>query len=180
MVRTKLSFLFILWAAVLFSLSDLPAKAQNNDPMSPFQFLIGNWSGTGSGKPQEAISGSTSFTFELDRKTIVRKNRAEYAQSSGNASRLIHEDLMVIYQQPEDRKFYAMYFDNEGHVIRYNISFPVKQPSVVFESDAVEKAPRFRLVYELGTDGDLMSEFFIAPPGGEFKLYVKGAVKKVK
>jgi hypothetical protein len=36
----------------------------------------------------------------------------------------------------------------------------------------------FRLVYELLPDGALGTEFFIAPPGGEFKSYVKGTVKK--
>jgi hypothetical protein len=36
------------------------------------------------------------------------------------------------------------------------------------------------LFYELGNDGVLTNEFFIAPPGGEFMSYAKGALKKIE
>ena len=37
-----------------------------------------------------------------------------------------HSDLLYIY--PEGSGFKAIYFDNEGHVIHYAISFPARQP----------------------------------------------------
>lgn len=154
-------------------------EAQDKGPLTPFQFLVGTWSGAGSGKPGETITGSTTFSLELGGKVMVRKNRAEYAQASSGAPKTIHEDLMVIYLQSGDDKVQAIYFDNEGHVINYTASFPVRQPSVVFESMAAENSPRFRLVYEQGSDGVLTAEFFIAPPGSDFKSYVKGTVIKV-
>jgi hypothetical protein len=85
---------------------------------------------------------------------------------------------MIIYPTPGDANFRATYFDNEGHVIHYTLTFPAKQPAVVFESDASDKGPRFRLVNELSADGVMSTEFFVAPPGGEFKSYVKGTAKK--
>ncbi len=176
----KKFFLSAMLPAVLSSLLQPSADAQKKDPMAPLQFLVGTWSGIGSGKPGEAINGSTTFSRELDGNVIVRKNRAEYPPTSGGAAKNIHEDLMVIYQQPEDEKIHATYFDNEGHVINYTASFPARQPAVVFESTASEKSPRFRLLYELGSDDVLTSEFLIAPPGGEFRSYVKGTVKKEK
>jgi hypothetical protein len=48
----------------------------------------------------------------------------------------------------------------------------------VFESPRGEKGPLFRLVYVWGADGVLSIEFLIAPPGGEFKSYIKGTAKK--
>lgn len=158
-----------------------PAQAQSgkaNDPWAPFQFLVGHWSGTGSGQPGDVAAGSSSFSFDLGKNILVRKNRAELAPKPGEASGTVHEDLMIIYRQSGELPFLAIYFDNEGHVINYRVSFPAKQQSVVFESDASDKAPRFRFVYEMGPDGLLNSEFLIAPPGGEFKTYTQGKVKR--
>jgi hypothetical protein len=161
-----LSILIMMTAVVT---TPLPSASQGGDRWSQFQFLIGNWSGVGSGQPGEAVSGATSFSYDLDKKVVVRKNRAEYAPKPGEKSGFVHEDLLIIYRQPFDSTFRAIYFDNEDHVINYVVSFPTQQPAAVFESEATGKGPRFRLVYELSTDGVLTNEFLIAPPGGEFK-----------
>jgi len=174
----------ILALIIVISVSALyyPAQAETgkaDDPWAPFQFLIGNWSGAGSGQWGEVVAGSTSFSFDLGKNILVRKNRAELAAKPGEASDPVHEDLMIIYRQPGEPQFLAMYFDNEGHVINYRVSFPAKQQSVVLESVASGKGPRFRFIYELGSDGLLSSEFLIAPPGDDFKTYTKGKLKRV-
>jgi hypothetical protein len=171
---------FILLAVFTALLICSPAHAQNNkanDPWAPFQFLLGNWSGVGSGKPGEAV-GSCSFSFELGKQIIVRNNRTECPPKPGEKSGILHEDLMIIYSQPADSTFRAIYFDNEGHVINYTVSFLEKKPSVVFESEGNDKTFRFRLVYEMQLDSLLSIEFSVAPPGGEFKTYTKGTVKR--
>jgi hypothetical protein len=169
-----------IWTCFVSSLfgTRSSAHSQAKDPWGPLSFLLGNWSGAGSGKPGEAIAGSASFSFELDKKVIIRKNRAEFAPKPGERSRAVHEDLMIIYPQQGDGHFRAIYFDNEGHVINYSISFPAKQPSAVFESEGAGEGPRFRLVYEPAANGGLRTEFFIAPPGGEFRSYINGLMKK--
>lgn len=134
----------------------------------------------GSGNPGDAVSGKTSFYFDLGKKILVRKNRAEFASKQAGGQNTVHEDLMIIYPQPGESGFRADYFDNEGHVIHYNVSFPVKQPSIVLESEGTEQIPRFRLTYELGTDGIMNTEFSIAPPGGEFKTYMGGKTEQKK
>jgi hypothetical protein len=173
--------IFILLTASTLFLSYFPALAQSStakDPWAPFQFLVGNWSGTGSGKPGEAAAGSCSFSFDLGRKVLIRRNKAEFSPQPGEKLGTTHEDLMIIYQQPGDSQFRAIYFDNEGHIINYTLTFPAKQPSVAFESEGTDKTPRFRLVHELEADGLLSTEFAIAPPGGSFKTYTKGTVKR--
>ena len=172
--------LFLIAVIVLLALSycALAQNSQVDDPWAPFEFLIGNWSGSGSGQPGEIVAGSTSFSFKLGQNILIRNNKAEYAPKPGEKSGAVHEDLMIVYRQTGESQFRAIYFDNEGHIINYRVTFPDKQHSVVFESDASDKAPRFRFVYEMEPDGQLSGEFLIAPPGGEFKTYTKGKVKR--
>jgi hypothetical protein len=155
----------------------LSADAQTEDRWKPFQFLLGSWAGVGSGKPGEASSGSTTFSYDLAKKIIVRKNKAEYPPKAGEKKGQVHEDLLIIYPQTGASQFRAIYFDNEGHVINYGISFPAER-SAVFESETIEQQPRFRLTYETTKDGQLSVQFFVAPPGGELKPYVKGLLKR--
>jgi hypothetical protein len=56
------------------------------------------------------------------------------------------------------------------------LSFPDKQPGVVFESEASQASPRAQLVYEVTEDDTLVTEFSVAAPGGELLSHVKGTV----
>ncbi len=153
-----------------------PVRAE--DPWAPFEFLIGSWSALGSGQPGEPASGSAKFSFGLDKKVLIRNNRAKIEPRPGEKAGPVHEDLMVIYRQPGETKFLADYFDNEGHVIRYVISFPQAGTTAVFESEGSEKVPRFRLVYLAGKEGTITVDFLVAPPGGEFKSYARGTMRR--
>jgi hypothetical protein len=141
-------------------------------------FLIGSWSSPVSGQQGQGVSGSAIFSYELDKKVIVRKSRAEFAPQPGEKESLVHEDLLVIYQQPGEPQFRAIYFDNEGHIIHYTLSFPSKQPAVIFESEASETSHCARLIYEAGADDKLHTEFFVAVPGGELLSHVKGTMER--
>ncbi len=142
------------------------------------EFLIGNWSSPVSGQPGEGISGSSSFSYDLDRNVIVRKSRAEFAPEPGAEQGAVHQDLMIIYRQLAEQEPRAIYFDNEGHIIHYTVRFPPEQPGVIFESPAGESSPAARLVYHAAEGGMLSVEFFVAPPGGPLVSHVKGVLKR--
>jgi hypothetical protein len=142
------------------------------------QFLLGSWSSPVSGQPGQGVSGSTTFSYDLDKKVLIRRSRAEFAPQPGEKAGLVHEDLLIIYQQPSESQLRAIYFDNEGHILHYSVAFPDRQPAVVFESEASGTSPRARLIYELAADGALRTEFFVAAPGGELLSHVKGTVKR--
>jgi hypothetical protein len=101
----------------------------------PFQFLVGDWVGEGSGQPG-AGQGEFSFAAELGGQILVRRSFNQPASGPR------HEDLMVVYLEPEPR---AIYFDSEGHVIHYQLSAPAKGRAVFESSDA----PGYRLTYTL-------------------------------
>ncbi len=170
----------LLVAGLASAQSQPPAQTQAQgqtpaDPWARLKFLAGEWQGVGTGAPGEA-TGGTTFAFELGGKVLVRKNWAKYPPKPGEKQGLSHEDLMIVY--PEAGVFRAIYFDNEGHVIHYAVSFPGRANAVVFESEPGPPGPRFRLTYELGASGALENVFLIAAPGGEFKEYVRGTLKK--
>lgn len=170
---STLMILAILAAAVLA----WPQAAKIDDPWTGLNFFIGEWQGMGTGTPGEAVGG-TSFAFSLDKKILVRKNWAKYPPKPGENAGLSHEDLMIIYPAGPGTSLRAVYFDNEGHVIQYAARSGPAAGSVVFETDASQPGPRFRLAYEMKPDGTLDNVFSIAPPGGEFKVYARGVLKK--
>jgi hypothetical protein len=122
------------------------------DPWKELQFLAGEWVG-------EGAAGACSFTFDLQRKVMVRKSFAE-------APTFRHEDLMVVYL---DKDLKAIYFDSEGHVIHYTIE--AGPDSVRFLSE------QYRLTYR--KEGDkLLLDFDIAPPGKAFSNYLHATLRK--
>ena len=136
----------------------------------PLDFVLGKWVGAAGDKdtPLGAGQGGFSFELDLDQKIIVRRNHAEYDKG------VKHDDLMVIYVEGSPR---AIYFDSEGHTIRYNVAYPAKD-RVVFESDGTQPGPKYRLSYWM--EGKAMKgKFEVAPPGGaEFKPYMSWASVK--
>jgi hypothetical protein len=139
-----------------------------------FRFLVGEWIGEGSGSPGEG-SGAFTFAFELGKTVLQRKSSASYPATKGRPA-FTHEDLMVVYFERNAAK--AIYFDNEEHVIHYGVF--CSADSVVFLSDPIASAPRFRLIYaRTGTDR-VTIVFDIAPPGNPeaFSRYLQGSARR--
>jgi hypothetical protein len=161
----------IILSLVIFAV--LPAWAQTADTQwKKLEFLLGKWTGIAGAKDTQhgAGKGGFSFDLELNQKIIVRHNHAVYT------SGVRHDDLMVIYLDAPNDTPHAIYFDTEGHVIRYNLTFPAPN-SVTFESDGAQPGPRYRLSYWM--DGPAMDgKFEVAPPGAEYKTYLNWTSKK--
>ncbi|MBI3835995.1 MAG: PD40 domain-containing protein [Planctomycetes bacterium] len=159
-------------AAIFVSQAD---KSAPSDNWKGWEFLIGDWVAQGGGKPGDATSGSFSFTRELDGKVLVRKNRAEYPAANGRPASK-HEDLMVIFKDNKGTK--ATYFDNEGHVINYEVTIAADGKTIAFVSDASAPGPKFRLVYSAQADGTLKGSFDMGAPGNELTPYTTWTAKK--
>ncbi len=133
-------------------------------------FLIGRWEAKTSGGSAGA-TGSGTYSFQLEMKGHVLSRRADSGECKGPADfNCEHKDLLYVYREAAAYK--AIYFDNEGHVIHYELSTPAPG-TAVFLSDASQPGPRFRLVYEL--KGAVMSgRFEMSMPGQtEFRPYLE-------
>src|SRR5262249_14198490 len=145
--------------AAVFALATCLAHAETSESWKKLEFLIGKWIGVAGANdtPNGAAQGAFSFEPQLSGKILVRKNNATY--TSGER----HDDLMIIYVDPPKDTARAIYFDTEGHVIRYDIAFPSAN-RVIFESDTSQPGPRFRLTYWLA-GASLNGSFEVASPG---------------
>ena len=167
----------ILCLAIMFPLCLVASEQDESDLWKPFQFMIGDWVGGGSGDPGEG-TGRFSLAPDLNKKVLIRRNHADYPAKSGQPQAAAHDDLMVIYPQGGTGGFRAEYFDSEGHVIHYAVSF--HDHKIVFESDAATGGPRFKLVYEMKSTDVLGIEFEMAPPNQDYHPYLTGTVHRQK
>jgi hypothetical protein len=67
-----------------------------SDNWDPFRFVLGDWTGAGSGTPGEG-TGAFSFKPELNGKILVRRSRADYPPKPGEKNGTSHEDLLIVY-----------------------------------------------------------------------------------
>jgi hypothetical protein len=138
-----------------------------------WQFLLGEWVGEGTGEPGQG-AGRFTFALDLQQTILVRRNHTDFPATTGPQPSA-HDDLMVVYQQAGGPTR-AIYFDNEGHVINYSVELSRGAGAVIFLSDPVPSAPRFRLSYAQEQGQALRITFEIAPPDRpqQFFAYLDG------
>ncbi|MFO0888477.1 MAG: carbohydrate-binding family 9-like protein [Isosphaeraceae bacterium] len=155
-----------------------PAAEADRDPWGPYRFLMGEWTGEGSGQSGPA-SGSFTFRPELHGKVLVRRGRTERPRGADQPA-AIREDLMVVYPAEKGRPARALSWDNEGHVIQYTAHPSPDSKSLVFLGETVPSQPRLRLTYkELGEDR-VGIDLAVAPAGkpDEFKTSLEGKARR--
>ena len=151
-----------------------PIKA---DPWAEVRFLLGSWGAkTTGGMAQAQASAGYAFRLELRDHVLARHSRSGSCTAPDDFD-CQHSDLLYIYPSGNGQALQAIYFDNEGHVIHYDVSAP-KPGTVVFLSDPAQPGPQFRLSYEL-LDGVMTGKFELKMPGQtEFMSYLEWSGKR--
>src|SRR5262249_45365016 len=110
-----------------------------------------------------------------NKKILVRKNFAEYPAKNGRPA-YRHDDLLIIFIDGETKRPRAIYFDTEGHTIRYGIT--AQDRSLIFESERSEPFPHYRFTYV--PDGAGNKGRFEVQPAGEprYKTYIDFTARK--
>jgi hypothetical protein len=149
-------------------------QAQTATPVSSFdalRFLEGTWEAKTPAGSGPAASGTYTFRKELGGHVLARHSTSESCKAPADFN-CDHGDLLYVYQDASGQPLKAIYFDNEGHTIHYNVL--AQSPSqAVFLSEASAPGPRFRLVYEL-KNAVMSGKFQTQMPGGtEWKSYLE-------
>jgi hypothetical protein len=165
MKKKSLWIVLLCWSSLHAQTSPAPAA----DPWKPLQFLIGNWEAKTAGNNEAA--GSYSFARDLKGHILVRTSHTASCKSE-NGLDCEHSDLLYLYPEAPTGVLKAIYFDNEGHVLHYDVTTPTPT-SVVFLTDPAQPGPQFRLTYEL-KGGVMSGKFQVKPPGApEFVSYLE-------
>jgi hypothetical protein len=166
-----------LVVAELFFAAGLAAPTSPAPTWKALNFLLGTWEATTrGGSAGAATSGTYSFQLALRGHVLAR-----YSGSSGCKAPTDfdceHGDLLYIYPDTPRQSYKAIYFDNEGHVIHYDLSTPTPT-SVVFLSSPSQPGPQFRLSYVL-KGSTMYGKFQMRIPGeSEFKSYLEWEGRK--
>jgi hypothetical protein len=155
-------------------------KAQtpsSNDPFQSLSFLLGTWTARTNGNSRAEATGSYAFVLELKNHIMARRAVAKESCKGPDDFDCQHSDLLYIYPDGPKGALQGIYFDNEGHVIKYSVSTPTPS-TAVFLSDASTNAPQFRLVYERKAD-TMDGRFQMRMPGqGEWRSYLEWSGEK--
>jgi hypothetical protein len=166
----------LVGVAALFAIALTHNSAALSDPTDPWKavaFLEGTWDAHAqAGSVGTQSSGAYTFKSELKHHVLVRSSEA-YVACKGLASfDCEHSDVLYIYREGDNQPLKAIYFDNEGHVIHYDVSTPDPTTAILI-SAASASGPQFRLVYVL-KDAVMSGKFQIRMPGqSEWKSYLE-------
>jgi hypothetical protein len=172
--RMALFFILAIFLSATCS-AQQPTKAID---WGAYRFLLGEWFGEGGGDPGQGVGGFT-FSLDLQNTILVRRNYADYPATKDRPA-FSHNDLMVVYKEGENTR--AIYFDNEQHIINYTVTISKDSNSVVFLSDVIASAPRFRLTNTKTGNDSMKITFEFAPPGKPeaFARYIEADARRKK
>ena len=172
------TWILVIVIGLFYRQASAPQSTSKPD-WSAFQFLLGEWTGEGSGNPGQG-NGTFTFSMELQGHIIIRHNQSDYPETKTNTA-FSHRDLMVIYQDP-GKLVRAIYFDNEDHTIQYNTIISEDRKSIMFISDSLTKGPCLKLTYTLLSDDSLLITFETALQGKpeSFSKYLEGRAHRTK
>jgi hypothetical protein len=148
--------------AMALPLAAQPA-APATDVWKPLAFLEGTWDAKTAADSGVASAGTYTFRTELGGHILARHSTSAAGCKGPASFDCDHGDLLYVYRDMPGVPLKAIYFDNEGHVIHYDVSTP-DATTAMFLSDASQPGPQFRLVYAL-KGGVMSGKFQVRMPG---------------
>ena len=142
------------------------------DPFKALSFLEQNWEANTNGYGGVKSTRTYTFRRELGGHILARRSTSDVTCKGPTDFDCGHGDMLYVYQDAPGQPLKAIYFDNEGHVIHYDVTTP-GATSVVFLSEADRPGPQFRLSYEL-KDSVMYGKFQSRMPGQtEWRSYLE-------
>lgn len=165
-------------AALLLTCPLLAQTASTSpDPFKTLAFLQGNWAATTHDSGGIHVAGTYAFKPELGGHVFGRHVTNLAACKGPDGFDCEHSDLLYVFEEMPGQPLKAIYFDNEGHVIHYNVTTP-DPTTAVFLSDASMPGPQFRLTYEL-KNSVMYGKFQMHMPGMvDWKSYLEWSGSK--
>jgi|SRR5688500_7074831 len=153
------------------------------DVWQPFNFFVGKWEGTGTGKPGVS-KVEREYRLTLNNKFLHVHNVSTYEPQPKNPKGEIHEDWGMISFDKNRKQFVFSQFQVEGFVNQYvTTSISDNGKTIVFTSESIENIPtgwRARETYKIVGADEFTEVFELAGPGKDFEVYSEGHFKRKK
>jgi hypothetical protein len=143
-------------------------------------YLVGHWRDTArTGEPGTSTGGEETWRLALDGQILVREAWCEYPTAAERPA-FRHEDLLVVFVD-SDSEVRAIFWDNQGHLIRYReVHADPDGKGVGFVSAPSTPGPRQWLQYRFGEPDQLSAVFSVHGPGAPgFMPYLRWASVRV-
>jgi hypothetical protein len=156
----------------IFSLSFLIAQ---ENKWTQFEFIIGDWSGTGEGFSSGKSSINTSFEYLMNNQYIKVTNKSVFGPSENNPKGSTHEDWGIISYDKNRKKYIFRQFHIEGFVNQYVLSDSLSDDStLIFNSETIENfvnggTARFTIIKH--KQNHIETVFDVAFPEGEYTCF---------
>ncbi len=148
---------------------------QSGDPWEALRFLAGSWQGGGDGRWGHSTV-QRDYEFVLNGTFLQARNRSVYPAQEKNPEGEVHNNWDLFSYDAGRGVFVLRQFHDEGFVNRYVAEPPADDSAlIVFTTEHIENFMpgwRARETYRILGDDEFEEVFELAPPGGEFKVYV--------
>ena len=148
-----------------------------------FRYFLGNWTGSGSGKPGVS-SVERSYTLILSDQFIQIEDRAVYEPQEANPSGEIHEELGFISYDKGRSQYALREFHVEGFVNQYMLGQDTNDGTIFnFVSESIENIDpgwQARTRLEVLSEDSFRETFDLAGPGQEWACFITIEFQRIK
>ena len=158
-------------------------SAAKPSPWEPLRFLVGTWTGVGTGETGTSTV-ERQYAFTLNDRFLEVRSKSTYLPQEKNPKGEVHEDRGFVSWDRARRRFVYRQFHVEGFVNHYvadSVGAPID--SVVFRSEAIENIPagyRARETYRILGPDEFVERFEMAEPNRAFSVYSETRLKRKK
>ena len=172
-------------AVLLFCASTLCGAAgaaeQDEDQWLPLRRLIGEWTGTASGRAGDGTV-IRKYAFVMNGRYVHETNTSRYPPQEKNKSGEVHVHWGMFSYDKAQKLIVLRQFHIEGFVNTYRqAAVGEGRVSLVFESEAFENFSnswKARESYEFLSDDEFIETFELAPPGKPYQVYGRNHLKR--
>jgi hypothetical protein len=146
-----------------------------NELWRPFNFLIGEWEGTGDAK-WGISTVKAEYKLVLDGSFLQGIVTSNYEKQDKNPEGEVHVNWDIISFDKARAKYVLRQFHNERIVNQYAVDgSAVEGGKIEFVSEAIENFGsgwRAKETFEISSEDEFIGTFSLAPPGKDFQVYV--------
>lgn len=170
---------FAILILIVFQINLLSAQ---NEAFLRFEFLLGNWTGTGSGFGNEKSKVDSYFKYVLNKKYIEVKNESFFNPTDEKPGGEKHSDIGYISYDRNNKKFVFRQFNTEGFVNNYILNDSLSDDSLItFETIYIEnfvERGKARWTIKKLTNGKIETSFDVSMPDKEYTCFSKNYLER--